>query len=64
MARTVSLYKIENLAIAECKNEIMLDTTLDTELHIYVVGDRTIIRLPYGNKFNTIYGCIVIESLT
>lgn len=62
MPYTVSLHQIKDLAKAESKNEILLDTKLNTELHITVEEDRTIISFPYGNKFDVINGRIIIHE--
>lgn len=62
MAYTVSLHQIEDLAQGECKNEILLATKLNTELHITVKHDTTIITFPFGNKFDIIGNCIVIHE--
>jgi hypothetical protein len=60
MPTTVSLHNLQDLARGASKNEILLDTKLNTELHIIAKDDSTIIRLPYGNKFDIIDGMIVI----
>lgn len=63
MARTVSLYSLDELATAESKNEILLSTKLNTELHIIEQSDRTIIKLPFGNKFEFSEGLIIIHEI-
>ena len=60
MPTTVSLHNLQDLARGESKKEILLDTKLNTGLHIIAKDDSTIIRLPYGNKFDIIDGMIVI----
>ena len=60
MPRTVSLHQIEDLAKAESKNEILLQTRINTKLHIIAKNERTIIKLPFGNKFDIVDGCIII----
>lgn len=60
MPTTVALHQLEDLAHGESKNEILLDTALNTELHIVAHYDRTIITLPYGNKFDIVDGSIII----
>jgi len=60
MAYTVTLHQIEDLAKGDAKNEILLDTKRNTELHITVKEDKTIITFPYGNKFDVVDGCIII----
>jgi len=63
MARTVSLHQISDLAKADSKNEILLDTQINTELHIVAKSDgQTIIKFPLGNKFDIINGCIIIHQ--
>ena len=59
---TVSLYQIGYLSHGESKDEIILETKLNTELHIIAKEDSTIIRLPFGNKFDIIDGNIVIHE--
>ena len=60
MAKTVRLHKLEDLANHESKHGILLETRQNTELHIQTEYDRTIIKLPFGNKFDIIGGNIVI----
>lgn len=62
MPRTVSLHQIEDLAKAESKNEILLKTRINTELHIITENERTIIKFPFGNKFDIVDGCIIIHE--
>lgn len=62
MATTVRSHQLKDLAHVESQNEILLDTNTNTELHIVVSGDRTVIRLPYGNKFDIVEGCIIIHE--
>lgn len=62
MAYTVSLHQIEDLAKGDAKNEILLDTKLNTELHIKVTKDTTIIKFPFGNKFDVVNGCVIIHE--
>jgi hypothetical protein len=60
MPYTVALHQLEDLSHGDSKNEILLDTSLTVELHITCKGDRTIITLPYGNKFDIINNQIII----
>ena len=60
MPYTVSLYTIENLAKGDAKNEILIATKLNTELHLTVKEDKTIISLPFGNKFEIVDNLIVV----
>jgi hypothetical protein len=62
MATTVRLHQLEDLAHPESQNEILLDTQINTELHIIAQTGRTIITLPYGNKFDIVDGCIIIHE--
>lgn len=62
MPYTVTLHQIEDLAKGDAKNEILLDTKPNTELHITVKEDRTIITFPCGNKFDIVDGCIIIHE--
>lgn len=60
MPTTVALHQLQDLAHGESKNEILLDTSLNVELHIISQPDRTIISLPYGNRFDIIDKQIII----
>jgi hypothetical protein len=62
MPYTVTLHQIEDLALAEAKNEILLQTKLNTELHIIAEENRTLITFPFGNKFDVVDGVIVIHE--
>jgi len=62
MATTVALHQLDELAHKESKSEILLDTKLNTELHIIAKSDRTIIILPFGNKFDIVDGMIIIHE--
>ena len=62
MAHSVTLHDINDLSHEESKNEILLNTKLNTELHIIVVENKTIIRLSFGNKFDIIDGLIIIHE--
>jgi len=62
MPTLVRKYDLHELAHKESKNEILLDAKLNTELHIIAKSDRTIIRLPFGNKFDLIDGMIIIHE--
>lgn len=55
-------YEIDELSHEESPREIFLDTKLNTELHIIAKSDRTIIRLPFGNKFDLVDGMIIIHE--
>jgi hypothetical protein len=62
MPTTVALHQISDLSHGESKDEIILETKLNTELHIIAKEDSTIIRLPFGNKFDIIDGIIIIHE--
>jgi hypothetical protein len=62
MPTTVALHQIADLSHGESKDEIFLATKLNTELHIIAKEDSTIIKLPFGNKFDIVDGCIVIHE--
>ncbi len=64
MPTRVALHQLEDLSHEESSNEIFLDTKLNTELHIRVKTDRTIIMFPFGNKFDIVDGMIIIHELT
>lgn len=63
MPRTVSFYHIEDIAKTKSKNEILLQTKLNTELHIIAKADRTIIKFPFRNKFDIVDGCLIIHEM-
>lgn len=58
---TVSLHQIGDLAKGESNNEILLETNVNTELHIIASQYQTVIKLPFGNKFDIIDGCIIVR---
>ena len=60
MPRNVLLYELKELTNKECKNEIFLNTKENTMLHIIAESDKTIIKFPFGNKFDIINGMIII----
>jgi hypothetical protein len=62
MAYTVALHDINDLVSGDSKNEILLNTKQNTELHIIVKHDSTIITLPFGNKFDIIDRQIIIHE--
>lgn len=62
MPRLVALHQLEDLVHEDSRNEVVLDTKRNTELHIIVIGDKTIIKFPFGNTFNVIDGNIVIQD--
>ena len=62
MPTTVALHQLSDLAESGSPNEILLETKLNTELHIITKSDRTIIDLPFGNKFDIVDGMIIIHE--
>ena len=63
MPTLVSLRQLHNLSHEDSKNELLLDTSKGTELHIVQEGDKTIITLPYGNKFDVVDRQIIIHDI-
>lgn len=62
MPITVRVHRINDIAHTETPNEILLDTQLNTELHIISQENKTIIKFPYGNRFDIIDGEIIIHE--
>jgi hypothetical protein len=62
MSKTVSLHQLEDLAKAELKNEILVQTNENTELHITKHGDLTMVKFPFGNNFYVSDGIIYIQD--
>ena len=62
MPTQVTLRQLQDLAHEESPSEMLLDTKLNTELHIIAYSDRTLIKLPYGNRFDIVDGVIVIHE--
>lgn len=60
MPRPVRVHQLSDLSNEECENEILIETKLNTELHIIAKEGETIIQLPFGNRFDIIEGRIVI----
>jgi hypothetical protein len=58
----VTLWSIDELATGTNKNEILLNTSLNTELMIRVNDNKTTISFPFGNKFDVIDGRIIIHE--
>lgn len=63
MPTTVSVHQLSDLAHGSSKNEILLEATLNTELHIIVKDGETVIKFPFGNKFDIIDNCIIIHDI-
>jgi len=62
MSYNINKYTVKELANEESKTEILLETNKDTELHIEFERHKTIIKLPFGNKFDIVGGRIIIHS--
>lgn len=62
MAKTVTLHQIDDLSGEQCNNEILLQTNINTELHIIAQEEQTIITFPFGNKFDIKDGYIIVHS--
>lgn len=62
MPTKVKLHQLSDLSHADSPNEILLETEINTKLHIIKQpnGD-TIIVFPYGNKFEASGGVITIH---
>jgi hypothetical protein len=43
-------------------DEILLQTSPKIELHIIKQTEKTIIKFPFGNKFDIVDGCIIIHE--
>lgn len=62
--RQVRLHQLDDLSNPETKNEVLLDTTTHTELHIYRgENGRTFIKFPFGNKFDIVDNVIIIHEV-
>ena len=62
MPKQVVMYQLPDLSHNETPNEILLNTKENTGLHIIAQYDRTVIKFPFGNKFDIIDGCIIIHE--
>ena len=62
MPTPVNRYDLGELAHGDSKNEVLISSKLNTELYIIVESDRTIISLPFGNKFDIVGGRIIIHE--
>lgn len=62
MPTQVSLKQLQDLAHEDSPSEILLDTKPNTELHIISCLDRTLIKLPFGNKIDIVNGVIIIHE--
>ena len=64
MPKQVALKQLQDLAHEESPSELILGTSLNTELHIRALGELTFITLPFGNKFDLVGGTIIIKDKT
>ena len=62
MPRTVTRYTIDELSHEQSKNEVLISATKDIEIGLQIIDGDLVIWLPFGNKFNTIGGRIIIKS--
>ena len=62
MPTLIKHYTLSELSHKESNNEILIDTKPNTEIHILVAKDRTVIKFPFGNKFDIIDGMIIIHE--
>jgi hypothetical protein len=62
MPTQVRLHQLSDLSNEESPEQIYLDTNLNTQINIRVEQEKTIITLPYGNKFDIINGSIIIHE--
>lgn len=62
MPKDVALHDIGDLSLTDSKNEVILRTNEDTELYIVVVSNKTLIKLPFGNKFDIVDNVIIIKT--
>lgn len=60
--KQLTLVQLEDLAHKETPNEVLLETNLNTKLHIKGSEDTTVISFPFGNKFDIIDGCIIVHK--
>ena len=63
MPRTINCHKITDLSHEETQSEIILQSNKKLELHIISTENQTVIRFPFGNKFDIIDGIIIIHEL-
>lgn len=58
----VTLKKLQDLAHEESPSEIFLQSKQNTQLHIISCFENTLIKLPFGNKFDIVDGVIIIHN--
>jgi len=62
MPKTVRYHTLCKLSEeSESDNEIILETNINTELHILQKGNQTVISFPFGNKVDIINGVIYVN---
>lgn len=62
MPTLANRHTLDELSHNDTPSEFYLETKINTELHIIACSDRTIIKLPYGNKFDIVNGDIIIHE--
>lgn len=60
MPKKVLRYDLEELSHPQSLNELMIVTTPNTLLHIIREGNRTVIDLSCGNRFEVVGGKIFV----
>jgi len=64
MPTLVKLYQLSELSHDDSKNEVVIQTNLNTEIHITVNGETTEISFLFGNEFKVINNKIYIDTKT
>lgn len=62
MPTLTNKYTLTELSNKESPSEILLNTKENTQLHIISSTNRTLIKLPYGSKFDIVDGIIIIHE--
>ena len=62
MPTQVALKQLQDLSHEDSPSQIFLETKPNTELHIISCSDRTLIKLPFGNRFDILNGVIIIHE--
>lgn len=60
--KSVMIHQLDELAHEDSKNEILLDTKPHTRIHIATQNNKTIIKLPFGNRFDIVNEVIIIHK--
>lgn len=61
MSKKISMVTLQSISEGP-KNECMMETNLNTHLHISNDEDITKISLPFGNRVDVINGVIIIHE--